>query len=218
MSSNISEVWKDVVGFESYYEVSSMGRVRRVEKIIEHKRLGQKIVRSRVLKQANVGNTLYKKVNLYKNDRCTCVAVHRIVAKAFIPNKYDKIEVNHIDGKKENNEVSNLEWVSRKENINHSIYILKNNFGASLSCNLNIGDKINPMTINGESMIGSRMQKVYQDLFNNKKVNYHSYCTSNNMTKSCLYNAIHRLRTRFRLRIVLTKRELILNDAMTRTI
>ena len=61
----------------------------------------------------------YMFVSLYKNNKLHSKKVHRLVAQAFIPNPDNKIEVNHIDENKTNNHVSNLEWMTHKENINH---------------------------------------------------------------------------------------------------
>lgn len=58
---------------------------------------------------------------LSKNKVKKDLRVHRLVASAFIPNPLNKPEINHIDGNKGNNNVNNLEWATRKENINHSI-------------------------------------------------------------------------------------------------
>lgn len=62
----------------------------------------------------------YEIVDLYKNGKRKTVRVHRLVAEAFIPNNDNKPEVNHIDGNKHNNNVDNLEWVTKKENCRHA--------------------------------------------------------------------------------------------------
>lgn len=67
--------------------------------------------------QQRTNNNGYKVVTLNKEQ----LLVHRLVAKHFLPNPYDYLQVNHIDGNKENNHVSNLEWCSAKENIEHAL-------------------------------------------------------------------------------------------------
>ena len=62
----------------------------------------------------------YLSVDLYKDGERMTRGIHRLVAEAFIPNPYDKPEVNHKDGNKHNNCVSNLEWVTKKENCRHA--------------------------------------------------------------------------------------------------
>lgn len=101
------EIWKDIDGFGNVYQVSSYGRVR-------HKQNG--------IKTFTETNGYYK-VNLYDKEkksykRCR---VHRVVASAFIENPNNYKEVNHIDEDKHNNNVSNLEWCSREQNLIHSI-------------------------------------------------------------------------------------------------
>lgn len=71
----------------------------------------------------------YPRVVLRKDGRGISKYIHRLVAEAFIDNPFGKREVNHIDGDKRNNHASNLEWVTAKENVRHSIEFLGNNIG-----------------------------------------------------------------------------------------
>lgn len=101
----LKEVWKDIEGYEGRYQVSNLGRVKRV-------------ITGRILKSGkNRGGYLY--VNLCKNGKYKTHKIHRQVAQAFIPNPENKPEINHIDEDKSNNVISNLEWSTRKENVNH---------------------------------------------------------------------------------------------------
>lgn len=105
------EIWKDVVGYEEYYEVSNLGNVRRTRKNKESNAL-------KPLKRHHG----YLAVQLYGkggNKRgCKIFSIHRLVAEAFIPNPNMLPEVNHKDEDKTNNSADNLEWVSHKENMN----------------------------------------------------------------------------------------------------
>jgi hypothetical protein len=101
------EVWKDVVGYEGYYEVSDMGSVRRKGK---SKNLYKYIHRDG-----------YEKVSLSVNCNLKSFTVHRLVASAFIDNPKQKEQVNHINGIKTDNKASNLEWATRSENSIHAI-------------------------------------------------------------------------------------------------
>lgn len=99
------EHWKPIAGYEELYEVSDLGRVRSLKA-------------GRCLKPQAAGLG-YKKVELYRTGKRKSVFVHRLVAKAFVPNPSKFLEVNHIDEDKSNNAASNLEWCSRKYNVNY---------------------------------------------------------------------------------------------------
>ena len=101
----MKEIWKDIKGYEGLYQVSNLGRVKRV-------------TTGRILKGMNSGSG-YVQVGLYKQGVISRKLIHRSVAQAFIPNQENKSEVNHIDEDKTNNNVNNLEWSTRTENINH---------------------------------------------------------------------------------------------------
>ena len=105
----MSEKWKDIAGYDGLYQVSDKGNVR------SHKRTP-----GMILKQSPT-NCGYMKVQLYKNAKGKMHYVHRLVAQAFLPNPQGKSEINHIDGNKTNNALSNLEWSSRSENQLHAI-------------------------------------------------------------------------------------------------
>lgn len=105
-----SVIWKPVRGYEDRYIVSSNGEVMSLDSGT-HK--GRK-------KQFRANNRGYICVAICENGRTKTRLVHRLVAEAFIPNPHNKNQVNHIDGNKENNCVSNLEWVTDNENKSHS--------------------------------------------------------------------------------------------------
>lgn len=109
----MQEEWRDVLGFEKYYQVSSFGRV----KSLLHKK-------PRILKQQFIGRG-YLCVHLrHLGMDAPSTLVHRLVAQAFIPNPEGKPQVNHIDGDKTNNRVDNLEWATAQENLLHSARVL----------------------------------------------------------------------------------------------
>ena len=101
----MEEIWKDIKGFEGIYQVSNLGRVKRVKT-------------GRILK-SDMNSKGYLRVGLCKNSIKSNKRVHRLVAETFIPNPDNKSEVNHIDENKTNNSLDNLEWMTTKENINH---------------------------------------------------------------------------------------------------
>lgn len=112
--------WRDVVGYEGIYEVSDTGLVRtHKDKVTHSTRSGVRHWNQRVLKQ-KVSKDNCCRVSLYKNKSEKTWLVHRLVAIAFLPMQPGKEYVNHIDGNRLNNNLSNLEWCDHKENNNHA--------------------------------------------------------------------------------------------------
>lgn len=115
----MEELWKDVEGYNGKYSVSNLGRVRANPTIIHRKKVGS-YRRSSYIKKQTLMNKGYFVVTMSTDDNSKRCLVHRLVALAFIPNPENKPQVNHIDGNKQNNCVSNLEWVTDKENMTHA--------------------------------------------------------------------------------------------------
>jgi len=112
------EEWKSISGYEGYYEVSNLGRVRSIERLVPHARYGTTKQQSKILRPAIDDG--YFKVALSKDRTLRSMRVHRLVAAAFVDNPNDYTEVNHKDGDKLNNQVSNLEWCTRSQNVKHA--------------------------------------------------------------------------------------------------
>lgn len=111
------ENWKDIVGFEGFYQVSDLGRVKSLSRnSIRRGRIYPQ--KESILRQSGLK---YLSVSLQKEGISKRCNVHRLVANAFIPNPENKPEVNHINGIKTDNRSSQLEWVTRRENEDHSI-------------------------------------------------------------------------------------------------
>lgn len=111
----MQEVWKDVNGYEGRYQVSNFGRIKSTREWRGNK-YKERYAECDKLLSGYVGNTGYIFVHL-DGKNCT---LHRLVAKAFIPNPYNMPQVNHKDGNKLNNCVENLEWCTNKENAIHA--------------------------------------------------------------------------------------------------
>lgn len=109
----MKEEWKDIKGYENYYQISNLGRIKSSIWFNGH----EYIHREKILKPQN---NKYLTVRLAKNKKIKQYTIHRLVAIHFIENKENKPYVNHIDGNKHNNRVDNLEWCTAKENTNHA--------------------------------------------------------------------------------------------------
>lgn len=106
----MEEIWKPIEGYEGIYSVSNLGNIKGVV------RPGS----SGALLKPVKNHFGYLTVHLYSHPKNRGFLIHRLVAKAFIPNPENKKTVNHIDGNKENNMVENLEWATYSENHKHA--------------------------------------------------------------------------------------------------
>ena len=114
---NVIEIWKPVVGLEDYYMVSSIGRVRSLDREVNDRR-GSRLIKGVILRTSKTRGD-YECVSLYKDGKKRTKTIHRLVCEAFIPNPNNLPEVNHKDENKNNNSVSNLEWCTSEYNLNY---------------------------------------------------------------------------------------------------
>lgn len=112
----MEEIFKDIHGFEGLYLISSFGRIKSLG---NGKSSDPRTKVERFLK-TRIKNSGYEQVKLCKNGKCNHYLVHRLMAVTFIENRNNLPEINHIDGNKQNNTLSNLEWVSSSENQIHA--------------------------------------------------------------------------------------------------
>lgn len=116
------EVWKPVPGYEGFYEVSNMGRVRSLPRVVEDKLGRRRPVPGCMLKLTprqpgnQAGNISYLAVGLCRNGTTKSVTVHRLVVLAFLGEPKPGQVVRHLDGDHRNNKLSNLVWGTPVEN------------------------------------------------------------------------------------------------------
>lgn len=117
-----TEVWMDIKGYEGLYMISNYGRVRSFDRESSYLLDGKLVTRRRKGKilKASPSSTGYLQLNLSKEAKSELVRIHRLVAEHFVDGQMFDLEVNHIDGDKENNRADNLEWITHKENMEHA--------------------------------------------------------------------------------------------------
>ena len=114
-----NELWKDIVGYEGMYQVSSLGRIKSLEREVTSKAGKVMKIKPCFMKPSKHPKG-YSNTSLWKGNKGITLAIHRIVGIHFIPNNENKPQINHKDGNKKNNIYTNLEWVDNSENQLHS--------------------------------------------------------------------------------------------------
>jgi len=120
--------WYDIIGLEGEYQINISGEIKSLEKIRPAKQGSLCTKKERILQNC-YSHWGYKYNVVIKDGKRKCVFAHKALAEIFIPNPERKTQVNHIDGNKLNNKLSNLEWCTPKENSTHSALVLGNSFG-----------------------------------------------------------------------------------------
>lgn len=112
----MTEVWKSIKGYEGFYKVSNLGKVRSLTRVVSDGRR----YKGKLLKFGRTFDGYLRLELADKFGKSKMHSVHRLVAKAFLTNTDQKPQVNHIDGVKSNNVISNLEWCTAFENTQHA--------------------------------------------------------------------------------------------------
>ena len=174
----MKEIWKDIEGYEGLYKISNFGNVKSIF-------VDQASKEKEQILKTTKSSTGYIHVQLYKDGKSSTVNIHRLVAIAFIPNPFNKPEVNHIDSDRTNNNASNLEWVTHSENIKHSI-----NFGnrdmSVLWTNKKRKYKILQYSLNGEFIAKWDRIEDIMSMYNSSKSSIYA-CLNGRHKSSCGY-------------------------------
>lgn len=137
-SFSISEVWKDVKGYEGFYQVSSFARVKRLEYLQKNPlsddlcRHKEKIIKQRFDRYGYLriclNDVKRKPIKKY-------ITVHRLVAIAFVENPFGETCINHLDNNRSNNNISNLQWCTPRENQQHMYKQQRHPYGIKVNTN-----------------------------------------------------------------------------------
>lgn len=166
---NNEEIWKPIKGYEGYYEVSSIGNVRSLDREIK---INNKIwkLKGKLLKK-RIESHGYLAVVLFIGSNRNSQKIHRLVASAFIDNPDNKKEVNHINLIKNDNRVENLEWVTRSENMKHAglngkLSGVKGMFLGSKSVRSKVKeeDVLEMRRLKEEGLSSTQIQKIFPSL------------------------------------------------------
>lgn len=114
------EIWKKVKGFEESYEISNLGNLRSIDRLVKHYKGGQRTCKG-INKNIRLSPKGYFRCNLKKDGSRFDFTVHRLVADAFLEKPIGKNIINHINGIKTDNRVENLEWCNASENVIHAV-------------------------------------------------------------------------------------------------
>jgi hypothetical protein len=136
-----TETWRDIPEWIGYYQASSLGRIRSIDRIIFNSWGMPMYRRGKILKPAKT-KAGYLTVNLQAgpNNKIT-IGVHRLVAFAFLDNIFNLPEVNHINTLRDDNRVENLEWVTKSENVTHTYYMGNKSVKGSKNPSAKLSDK-----------------------------------------------------------------------------
>ena len=152
-----NEIWKEIT--DLLYGVSNLGNIRRnMNYPYKHK--------NKLYVMPYLNNKGYWCVNLYKHSKVHKFLVHRLIALYFIPNPNNLPEVNHIDGNKQNNSISNLEWITHKQNTQHA---WDNNLFKNRHCNASNKRKNSTSIYKGVSWSNQRKKWCVYVTFKKKR-------------------------------------------------
>lgn len=117
------EIWKDIIGYEGFYQVSNLGRIKTLDRVKEFPNGVKHIIRREAIMKLKTTNFGYITVSLYNHSakKSKNYFAHKLVLIMFSTNPENKLEGNHKNGIKSDNTLENLEWCTRAENNRHAI-------------------------------------------------------------------------------------------------
>jgi len=158
----MKELWKPILGYEDYYEISNLGRVAALSREVKMPNGGFRRTDDFEISQS-YDKDGYMKCRLTLNGKRKDFRVHRLVCIAFLENPENKKQVNHINGIKSDNKLSNLEWCTIEENMSHTFKMglktqkgIKNNMSK-----LTDSDIINIRNLIREGLTNIKISKLY---------------------------------------------------------
>lgn len=154
----MGEEWRDIVGYEGYYQVSNKGRVKSLDRYID-RGAGQTLLKG-IIRKPTPDKDGYIRISLWGKKR-GMGRVHRLVAHAFISNPKNKPQINHKNGIKDDNRIENLEWATLSENRQHAYDTgLQNGKGVQgEKCNFSKLNKYQVLTI--KTLLGSGFSNIH---------------------------------------------------------
>lgn len=170
-----NEIWKDILNYEGYYQVSNLGRIKSLKRYVKKRWDTLILIDEKILKPI-LRKDGYYRIKLCKNGNYDHPLVHQVVLKTFVKNLENKPQINHINGDKSNNKLNNLEWTTISENIQHSY---NNNLHKKLRGVKNGASKLTETDILEIRKIG-KLRKVKDTAFKYNITTHTVWCILNN--------------------------------------
>lgn len=149
----INEYYANIKGYENLYQISNYGTIKSVDKVVKNNN-GYRTIKGRIL-TPQIDKKGYYRIGLTKNHKQKFYLVHRLVAETFIPNVYNEPIINHKNGNKLDNHISNLEWCTQQYNIQHAY-----NTGLKIGVSAEHKGKYNPnVKLNEQDVLNIRNDK-----------------------------------------------------------